>query len=129
MGHDEKHCSDFQGKAEGHRQYGDWLRANNGFKGGLGKQKATSSGEHENRTERMEEDSSIPVFPRNTNLVSLETEQAKLSSGQSNHTSSYCTDQGHGNMMNAMSAENQRSDNTVSSLCPALSLDKQSRDS
>ena len=32
-------------------------------------------------------------------------------------------------MLNAMSAENQRSDNTVSSLSPALSLDKQSRDS
>ena len=122
LGHDEKHCSDFQGKAEGHRQYGDWLHASNGFKGGFEKQKATSSGGHENRTERMEEDSSIPVFPRNTNLVSLETEQAGLSSGQSNHTSSHCTDQGHGNMVNAMSANNQRSDNTVSSLCPALSL-------
>ena len=32
-------------------------------------------------------------------------------------------------MLNAMSAENQRSDNTVSSLSPALSLDKQSHDS
>ena len=61
LGHDEKHCSGFQGKAEGHRQYGDWLRASNGFKGGFEKQKAASSGGHEDRTERMEEDSSIPV--------------------------------------------------------------------
>ena len=43
--------------------------------------------------------------------------------------SSHSTDQGQGNMLNAMSTENQRSDNTVSSLSPALSLDKQSRDS
>ena len=43
--------------------------------------------------------------------------------------SSHSTDQGQGNMLNAMSAENQRSDNTVSSLSPALSLDKQSHDS
>ena len=70
----KKHCSGFQGKAEGHRQYGDWLRASNGFKGGFEKQKAASSSGHEERTERMDEDSNNPIFPMNTNLVSLETE-------------------------------------------------------
>ena len=91
LGHDEKHCSGFQGKAEGHRQYGDWLRASNGSKGGLEKQKAASSSGHEERMERMDEDSRNLVFPMNTNSVSLGTEQAGLSSSQSNHTSSQST--------------------------------------
>ena len=87
----KKHCSGFQGKAEGHRQYGDWLRASNGSKGGLEKQKAASSSGHEERMERMDEDSRNLVFPMNTNSVSLGTEQAGLSSSQSNHTSSQST--------------------------------------
>ena len=129
LGHDKKHCSGFQGKAEGHRQYGDWLRASNGFKGGFEKQKATTSSGHEERTERMDEDSRNPIFPMNTNPMSLGTKQAGFSSGQSNHTSSQSAEQGQGNTLDALSAENQRSDNAVSPLSPAPSLDKLSRDS
>ncbi|XP_075654850.1 uncharacterized protein At4g02000-like [Castanea sativa] len=44
LGHDEKHCSRNQGRTKNHRQYGDWIRANSGVKGGFEKQKAISSG-------------------------------------------------------------------------------------
>ena len=116
LGHDEKHCSGFQGKSEGHRQYGDWLRASNGSKGGLEKQKVASSSGHE---ERMDEDFSNQVFPMNTNPVSLGMEQAGLSSAQSNHMSSQSTKQGQGNTLATLSAKNQRSDNAVSPLSPS----------
>ena len=51
-GHDEKHCSRYQGKSECHRQYGDWIKANSSFKGVFEKQKATSSGGLEEKNGR-----------------------------------------------------------------------------
>ena len=56
LGHDEKHCSEYQGKSECQRQYGEWIRANSGFRGVFEKQKAASNGGSE---ERMEEDSGV----------------------------------------------------------------------
>nr|POF05736.1 uncharacterized protein CFP56_32989 [Quercus suber] len=70
LGHDEKHCFGFQGKSEDHWQYGDWLCASNGSKGGFEKQKAANSGGYE---ERMDEDRGDQHIPMNTSLASLGT--------------------------------------------------------
>ena len=72
MGHDEKHCSRFPGKSEAHKQYGDWLQANNGSKGGFEKQKAASNSGYE---ERMDEDPGDQHIPMNTSPVSLGMEK------------------------------------------------------
>ena len=77
----------------------------------------------------MDEDLGNQFFLMNTSLVSLGTKQIGLSSAQSNHTSSNNMKQGQGNTLAMLSAENQRSDNTVRPLSPAPSLEKLSRDS
>ena len=77
LGHDEKHCTSSQGKSECHRQYKDWLRANNGSRGGLEKQKAASSSGHE---ERMDKDLGNQFFPMNTSPTSMGPEKMGLSS-------------------------------------------------
>nr|POF02354.1 uncharacterized protein CFP56_31247 [Quercus suber] len=71
LGHDEKHCSEYQGKSECHRQYENWIRPNSGFKGVFEKQKAASRGGSE---ERMEENSGVQHSPMTTGPTSLSAE-------------------------------------------------------
>ena len=102
LGHDEKHCSSSQDRSECSRQYGDWLRANNGARGGLEKQKAASNSGHE---ERMDEDLSNRFFSMNTSPASMGSEKMGLSSAQSNHTSSNNMNQDQGYTLDTLSAE------------------------
>ncbi|KAK9991601.1 hypothetical protein SO802_026586 [Lithocarpus litseifolius] len=107
-----------------HRQYGDWIRANNGFKGGFEKQKAASSDGSEGQ---MDEDLGIRHSPMSTSPTRLRTEQPRHSTALSNHTSPNSTSQGQGSKLVIMSAEKQGNDVKVRPLSPTPPSDLHSR--
>ena len=84
LGNDEKHCSGYPSNLEAHRQYGDWLRANDSPKSGIEKPKAFSSGGFKERKDEGYDDQQILTT---SNLMDMEAEQVGFPTTLSSHTS------------------------------------------